>query len=173
MADASAAAAWLDAAPIDEARDALFRCCGSRRWVEAMLARHPFGSAEALAVAAAQAFCLLEREDYLDAFAQHPPIGGDLAALRARFTATHAWSSEEQSGVASADEATLAALREENELYLQRFGYVFLINATGKTAAQVLAALRRRIGNDPLAELAFAAVEQAEITELRLEKLGR
>jgi 2-oxo-4-hydroxy-4-carboxy-5-ureidoimidazoline decarboxylase len=165
--------AWLDAQPAAEARAALRRCCGSGRWVERMLARRPFGSAAAMRRAARDAWAGLDRADTLEAFAHHPAIGDDLAALRAKFAETAAWSNDEQAGVALADERTLVELQAANREYRERFGYVFLVCATGKTAAEMLAALRARLPNDPDDELAIAAAELAKITELRLEKLGR
>src|SRR5258708_3665141 len=163
--------AWLDSQPTDAARDALARCCGARRWVAGMLDRRPFGSAAALVAAARAAWSPLGREDYLEAFSHHPPIGGDLAALRARFAATLAWSSDEQSGVARADERTLLDLQAANRTYRKRFGYTFIVCASGKSAREMLEALEARLAHDPDVELSVAAAEQAKITELRLEKL--
>jgi 2-oxo-4-hydroxy-4-carboxy-5-ureidoimidazoline decarboxylase len=162
----------LDALPEAEARAQLARCCGAARWVEAMLARRPFGSRAALLEAAEQSFAALEDEDFLEAFAQHPRIGEDLAALRARFPASAAWASAEQAGVSGADDATLLALREANREYYERFGFIFIICASGKSAAQLLSALRARLPNSRSAELALAAREQTAITRLRLEKLA-
>ena len=84
----------------------------------------------------------------LEAFAHHPEIGSDIASLRERFASTAAWSSAEQAGVAGADDATLEALRDGNVRYREKFGYVFLVCATGKTAAEMLALLRARLAND-------------------------
>jgi allantoicase len=83
------------------------------------------------------------------------------------------WSAREQAGVAGADQATLAELAAGNREYEERFGHVFLIFASGRSAAEMLAALRERLGNDPAAELRVAAEEQRKITRLRLEKLFR
>jgi 2-oxo-4-hydroxy-4-carboxy-5-ureidoimidazoline decarboxylase len=165
--------AWLDVQADADARAALRRCCGSERWVEGMMARRPFGSAGALAGAAREVWTGLGRVDYLEAFSRHPAIGSSRGDLRARFAPTARWSEEEQAGAVSADEATLLELEVANREYRDRFGYVFLIYATGKTASQMLAALRGRLANEPDAELAIAATEQARITQLRLEKLGR
>ena len=165
------AAALLDALPEPAARAALERCCGSTRWVQGMLARRPFGSAIALGAAAAQIWSALEHDDFLEAFAEHPPIG-DSSALATRFAATATWSSGEQSGVNAADQATLEALAAGNHAYRERFGYTFIVCAAGKSAAQMLAALRARLENAPEAELFTAAAEQAKITLLRLGKLA-
>jgi 2-oxo-4-hydroxy-4-carboxy-5-ureidoimidazoline decarboxylase len=110
----------------------------------------------------------LGREDWLEAFARHPRIG-DKAALRAKLASS--WAAGEQAGARSAPEETLDALAEGNAAYERRFGHVFLICATGKSAEEMLAALRRRLESSPAAELQAAAGEQAKITELRLKKL--
>jgi len=151
----------------EAARDALARCCGSRRWVEAMLAARPFASSEALHALADRSWLGLERADFLEAFAQHPAIG-------ARPEALDAWSSEEQARASGAGDAYgTTQLRALNEAYAARFGYTFIVCATGKSAGEILAALRARLDNDATTELAVAAAEQARITHLRLEKLAR
>ncbi len=165
--------ARLNAAPAGEAAAALLRCCGSARWVERVLERRPFASVAELHAVAEEAWSGLDRADYLEAFAHHPALGADPARLRERFATRGdpSWSAQEQSGVARADEATLEALRAGNAAYESRFGFVFLVCATGKGAGEVLDLLEQRIGNDPSTELAIAAGEQAKITRLRLEKL--
>jgi 2-oxo-4-hydroxy-4-carboxy-5-ureidoimidazoline decarboxylase len=151
---------------------ALRRACGARRWVERMLHRRPFSSSEELYAAADEEWSASRREDYLEAFSHHPRIGEDMAALRRRFESTASLSSREQAGVAEAGEATLHALRDANARYFERFGFIFIICATGKTAAEMLAALASRLPNDPEAELVIAAREHAKITRLRLEGLA-
>jgi 2-oxo-4-hydroxy-4-carboxy-5-ureidoimidazoline decarboxylase len=151
---------------------ALRRACGAQRWVERMLTRRPFGSSEALYAAADAEWSACSRTDYLEAFAHHPRIGEDLSALRQRFPSTASLSSREQAGLVEADEATLSALRDANAAYRERFGFIFIICATGKSAAEMRAALEARMGNSPSDELAIAAGEQAKITRLRLEGLG-
>lgn len=163
---------FLNALSEDAAREALRACCGSKRWVEGMLAERPFASAEALFAAAEAVWGRLEREDFLEAFAHHPEIGADLDALRRKYGASLAYSEREQAGVAGADEATLLALRDANRAYRERFGYIFIVCATGKSARAMLELLQARLDNDPSRELAIAAAEQAKITRLRLEKLG-
>ncbi len=164
--------AWLARLPRAEARAALERCCACQRWVERMLTLGPFGSLSELLGSAEHAWSGLSRDDYLQAFAAHPQIGADLNELRQRFAMTAAWSSAEQAGVAGADDGTLLALAEANRRYRERFGYIFIICATGKSASALLAALLERLENEPERELAIAAGEQAKITRLRLEKLG-
>jgi 2-oxo-4-hydroxy-4-carboxy-5-ureidoimidazoline decarboxylase len=159
----------LDAASEEEARAMLTRCCGAARWVDAMLARRPFASRAALDEAAAAEWNRLSPADWLEAFRHHPPIGGDAGAAGA----TAEWSRAEQSGVRLADAVTLRALREANAAYQERFGFVFLVCATGKSAPEMLALLQARMGNASEVELRVASREQAKITALRLEKLAR
>jgi 2-oxo-4-hydroxy-4-carboxy-5-ureidoimidazoline decarboxylase len=154
------------------ARQALERCCAAHRWVTGMLRQRPFESAAALFTAAEQSFAELGRDDYLEAFAHHPQIGASLADLRARFPETSAWSSEEQASVTHADDRTLLALHAANADYLARFGHIFIVCASGKTAAEMLSLLEARLDNAPDVELRIAAAEQAKITRLRLEKLA-
>lgn len=160
----------LNRLPAAEAREAFARCCGASRWIEAMLAARPFADRAALAAAAERAFEPLARADWLEAFSHHPKIG-DVSALRAKFATTAAWAGAEQRGAAGAGEATLAALAAGNRTYEERFGYIFIVCATGKSAEEMLALLEARIGNDPAAEIAIAAGEQKKITRLRIDKL--
>jgi 2-oxo-4-hydroxy-4-carboxy-5-ureidoimidazoline decarboxylase len=154
----------------DEAIAGFRRCCGSARWAETMATLRPYASEAALRDAAERTWDDLPRADWLEAFAAHPRIG-DLDALRARFAATAAWSAREQEGVAGASEEVLRALAEGNRLYEEKFGFIFIVCATGKTAGAMLELLRRRLPNDPADEIANAAAEQAAITRLRLERI--
>jgi 2-oxo-4-hydroxy-4-carboxy-5-ureidoimidazoline decarboxylase len=166
-------AAWLDALPREVAAAELRRCCGASRWVEGMLARRPFRDLPNLLRAAAEVWATMRREDVLEAFSHHPRIGGDLDALRSRFAQKGdlLWSAREQAGIASSDDDTLRRLSEGNRAYEARFGHVFVVCATGKSARQMLEALESRLGNEPDIELEIAAAEQAAITALRLQKL--
>ncbi|HEX2731691.1 MAG TPA: 2-oxo-4-hydroxy-4-carboxy-5-ureidoimidazoline decarboxylase [Polyangiaceae bacterium] len=162
----------LNALSESQAREALFACCGSEQWVELMLAELPFASNEQLFAVADTAWRGLGSADYLQAFRHHPEIGMDAATLAKRFAKTAALSSAEQSSVAVADEQTLNELADLNRRYKARFGYIFIICATGKSARDMLAHLKRRMDNSPETELAIAAGEQAHITRLRMERLG-
>ena len=153
-----------------EAVAELLRCCGSRRWADRMAALRPFDSEEGLLEAADAVWKGLDDADRLEAFAAHPRIG-DLDALRAKFASTASWAAGEQAGVSDADEATLRALADGNRDYEARFGHIFIVCATGKTAGEMLALLRERLGNDPEAERAVASEEQAKIARIRLRKL--
>jgi 2-oxo-4-hydroxy-4-carboxy-5-ureidoimidazoline decarboxylase len=160
----------IDTLPAPEALAAFRRCCGSRRWAEAMAQGRPYGDEPTLLAAAERAFGPLSREDWLEAFAHHPRIG-DRDALAARFPATAGWSAAEQGGVSAAGADVLDALLEGNRAYEARFGHVFIVCATGKSAAEMLELLRERLSNAPEAELAIAGAEQRKITAIRLKKL--
>lgn len=157
----------IDRAAPEEARRLLARACGSSRWVERMLARRPFGSREALLSAARAEWDALNEHDWREAFTHHPKIG-DREALRQRFPATHALSAREQAGVDGAPDEVLDALAEGNRRYEERFGYIFIVCASGLSAAEMLSRLNARLGNDPRHEIRMAAGEQAKIMALRL-----
>jgi allantoicase len=156
--------AHLDAADEQQARNDLLRCCGSSAWAQQMTASRPFGSREQLLDRADEVWAGLSGDDHLEAFAAHPRIGERSAAR---------WSSQEQAGVDDAEQTTRAALDAGNRTYEERFGHVFLICATGKTAEEMLTALRQRLDNDPTTERTVAAEQQRQITRLRLDKLLR
>ena len=161
----------LDLAAADEARALLARCCGSSGWVARMLARRPFGSDVALFDAARVEWFALDRADWLEAFAHHPMIG-DRETLRNKFAATRALSTGEQAGVEDAPDAILDALTIGNRAYLERFGYIFIVCATGKSAQEMLALLEARLPNPPEVEIRIAAEEQAKISEIRLKGIA-
>jgi 2-oxo-4-hydroxy-4-carboxy-5-ureidoimidazoline decarboxylase len=160
----------LDEAGEADARRLLATCCGSGRWIDRMLARRPYGSRYKLLRAARDTWFGLDAEDWREAFSHHPKIG-DRDALRTRFAATRTLSEREQAGVSGATDAVLDALAAGNADYERRFGFIFIVCATGKNADEMLGLLRTRIDNDLAAELQIAAAEQAKITELRLEAL--
>jgi 2-oxo-4-hydroxy-4-carboxy-5-ureidoimidazoline decarboxylase len=157
----------IDRASPEEARRLLARACGSSRWVERMLGRRPFGSREALLSAARAEWDTLDERDWREAFTHHPKIG-DREALRERFPSTHALSAREQAGVDRALDAVLDALADGNRRYEERFGYIFIVCASGLSAGEMLAMLNARLENDPRHEIRIAAGEQAKITALRL-----
>ena len=160
----------LNAASDQDAREALARCCGASRWVAAMAARRPFRDEAALYAAADEVWAGLSPADWREAFAHHPRIG-DKEALRARFASTRQWAAGEQAGADAAPDDVLEALARGNREYEARFGHIFVVCATGKSAPEMLSLLRERLANEPEHETRVAAGEQAKITRLRLEKL--
>lgn len=160
----------LDALSPEDAKRELLRCCGSTRWAERMAAARPFGTEQRLFALAEETWRGLSSEDWLEAFSHHPRIG-DRQGLAGHSASTRAWAQGEQAGAAAAESSVLAALAEGNREYEARFGHVYLVCATGKSAEEMLALLRTRMGHAPEAELRVAAGEQEKITRLRLERL--
>jgi len=156
--------------PRQRALRALLDCCGSREWAQQMAARRPFAGEVDFFETAYKTWAALSREDWLEAFLHHPPIGETKAKAKQSAAASR-WSAKEQSTAQKADPEVLQALAAQNLAYADKFGYVFLICATGKTSEEILNALRQRLQNDPETELRVAAEEQRKITRLRLEKL--
>ena len=161
----------IDDASSDEARALLQACCGSTRWVDRMLALRPFVTTASLLAAARREWFSLTPEDWKEAFSHHPHIG-DREAPRARFPTTHHLSEHEQSGMRAASDQTIEALAQGNAAYERRFGYIFIVCASGKSASELLDLLTARMQNDPVSEVRIAAEEQAKITELRLKQLN-
>ena len=159
----------LNAAPADEAKQLLMRCCGSAKWAEGMVAARPFESPEQLFREADSQWERTGPDDWREAMTHHPRIGEQ--QLRAKFASTQGWSSQEQQGVQGASDQVLRELANGNHAYEERFGFIFLVCATGKSAAEMLELLRARLNNEPEIELRVAAGEQAKITRIRLQKL--
>ena len=154
----------------EEAKSELLKCCGSTRWAHEMTRARPFASAEELYEKADEICASLDEHDWLEAFRAHPKIGERKAATDQSQQA-QSWSAQEQAGVAQALSETRELLAELNHQYEARFGFIFIVCATGKSPEEMLAILQARIGNDRSRELVIAAEEQRKITRLRLEKL--
>ncbi len=148
----------------------LTKCCGSSAWVNKMLPFFPADDLVELLEDAEEQWFKCSEEDWKEAFAQHPKIG-DFESLQKKFESTSEWASGEQSGVNNASQQTLEALAEDNKKYEDKFGYIFIVCATGKSAEEMLGILNERFLNDPKDEIEIAADEQNTITKLRLEKL--
>lgn len=153
-----------------ELQEALLKCNGSSEWTRRMLSQRPFANADALFCSADETWMSLSRSDWMEGFAHHPRIG-DLESLKKKFSSTSNWSKSEQSSVNDASEQTLIELRDGNLRYEEKFGFIFIVCATGKSAAEMLQLLRERMHNDADTELRVALTEHAKITRLRLEKL--
>lgn len=162
----------LNQASPAEALAALTRCCGASRWAEVLTAGRPYPDDAALLAASEAAWPLLTDADWREAFGHHPKIG-DLESLKAKFADTGALAAQEQGQVAAAEASVLHALAEANRRYEETFGYIFIVCATGKSAAEMLAQLLSRLPNPPETELPIAAAEQKKITRLRLQTLLR
>ncbi len=150
-----------------EAIDAVLPCNGSRAWAAAMAQARPFAGPDSVLAAADGIWRALPVHDWYEAFASHPRIGERHA--RSATEQSLQWSAAEQSA-AQPDAADQAALVEGNRAYEAKFGRVFLVCATGKSAAEMLAILQRRLHNDAQTELLEAAEQQRRIMQLRLRK---
>jgi len=162
--------AWLNSLPAEEAANELLQCCGSKCWANQMVDARPFENLAQLLKQANEIWWSLHRDDWLEAFRSHPKIGEKKAAAPVS-DQSRQWSGQEQAGVSNAPQETVDALATLNQAYEQKFGYIFIICATGKTSEEMLSALRQRLDNAPADELPVAAAEQSKITELRLKKL--
>jgi 2-oxo-4-hydroxy-4-carboxy-5-ureidoimidazoline decarboxylase len=160
-------AAWNEA---DEttARDAMLACCGAKRWAEEMVALRPFSSVQELSESADRAWSTMQEADWMEAFACHPRIGERKAENVLGQSA--AWSKQEQSRTSAASESVLADLAEGNRRYEERFGFTYIVCATGKCAEEMLGILRRRLTATRDAELREAAEQQRQIMQIRLGK---
>ncbi|MBL7492470.1 allantoicase [Frankia sp. AgB1.9] len=173
----SLAVRWLDALSAGAAKEELLACCGSEDWADAVAARRPFGTLEELLAVAEQEWWKLPETAWLEAFTAHPRIGERPILSGAPTTSSRATIAgldaprREQAAMESASAEVRAAMSEGNETYEERFGYIFLIRAAGRSAEEILALLRERLGNEPARELRVAAGQQAEITAMRLHRL--
>jgi OHCU decarboxylase len=160
----------LNSEPPSQFEIEMLSCCGSEEWARRMALRRPFESTEQMADAAEEVWQGLTRNDWLEAFAAHPRIGQRNGARRQSERAA-TWSVREQAGTHIADAATRAQLARVNEEYEQKFGYTFIVFATGKSAGEMLRIALGRLSNDPETELGIAANEQGKIMRLRIQKL--
>jgi len=152
----------LNALDVEVAERELLRCCGSIAWATQMAAARPFSSVDQMLATADRVWNTASPSDWLQAFASHPKIGA---------TGASPWSAQEQSGTRGASDDVRERLARGNRDYEARFGYIFIVCATGQSADEMLAALERRLRNAPDVELGVAAGEQRQITRLRLLKL--
>lgn len=158
--------AWNEAAEAD-ALDAMLACCGARKWAQQMVALRPIESVIALSDSADRAWAAMGEEDWMEAFACHPRIGERKTQAAGR---SGAWSKQEQSSVAGAESAVLADLEDGNAQYESKFGFTYIVCATGKSADEMLAILRQRLKNERDVELREAAEQQRQIMQIRLGK---
>jgi OHCU decarboxylase len=145
-------------------------CCGSRKWAQLMAEARPFSDVATLLNQAEQKWQNLRTQDWLEAFDAHPKIGARQGVPQ-QSTESAQWSNAEQSGTRVATDWVLSELAEANRLYEEKFGYIFIVCATGKSAEEMLDLCRQRLNNSADTELRIAADEQRKITEIRLKKL--
>ena len=147
-----------------------FKCCGSTAWAHKLADSRPFKNTQQLLEVSDRIWSACSKQDGLEAFTHHPKIG-DLKSLEKKFTSTKEWAGKEQAGVDSATHKTLTELANGNHAYENKFGYIFIVCATGKTANEMLTMLNTRLQNNPEVEIKIALNEQNKITHIRLEKL--
>jgi len=160
----------LNKLPSEDAQAEFLKCCGSQRLARAMIEARPFENKDELLNEADRVWWSLDSADWLEAFRAHPKIGEKKAAT-AQSEEAQAWSEQEQSETQNAAAGTMAALAEGNREYEERFGFIFIVCATGKSSEEMLAILNYRLSNDRNTEIRAAAEEQRKITRLRLERL--
>ncbi|CAN5302422.1 2-oxo-4-hydroxy-4-carboxy-5-ureidoimidazoline decarboxylase [soil metagenome] len=160
----------LNQLALPQLKEALATCCGSTAWVNELAKIFPVESKESLFEQAETIWFACSESDWREAFRHHPKIG-DIHSLREKFAGTKAWAAGEQSGVSVASQQVLEDLSEGNRLYEEKFGYIFIVCATGKSADEMLDLLNARLLNSPETEILIAMQEQNKITKIRLEKL--
>jgi 2-oxo-4-hydroxy-4-carboxy-5-ureidoimidazoline decarboxylase len=147
-------------------------CCGSLGWAEGLTAKRPFAQAQELSEASDAVWAGLTEDDWREAFDSHPRIGQSHA--RAATAESLAWSAQEQRAAVTQegtpDEAAKLALAAANRQYEERFGRIFIVCASGKSSAEILAILQQRMNNTAAAEMLEAAEQQRQITQLRLRR---
>lgn len=162
--------ASFDHLPQNEKKKMLIECCSSSCWVDKMLPVFPVEDLVELLDSAEEKWFECSEEDWKEAFSQHPKIG-DLQSIKTKFAATAHLAAGEQSGVSESDADILQALADANKTYEEKFGYIFIVCASGKSAAEMLGILQSRLSHEPGREIRIAADEQNQITKLRLEKI--
>lgn len=160
----------LNELSINDAKNVLRQCCGAQRWINEMIKAGPFNSKEEAIQKSEKIWKSLNEEDWLDAFLHHPKIG-DVSSLNEKYSHSKMLAEKEQSGAENAPSEVLYELAKYNEDYEKKFGFIFIVCATGKSAGEMLTIIKDRINNDPETEIKIAMEEQNKITKLRLEKL--
>ncbi|GAA1947799.1 2-oxo-4-hydroxy-4-carboxy-5-ureidoimidazoline decarboxylase [Kitasatospora viridis] len=161
--DAPGALAALAAAEPAALEETLHEVCSSPRWAAEVAAARPWSDRTALLAANAAAMAALTTADLADAMAGHARIGKPKTG--------DATSEREQAGIRGVDQALLDELDSANAAYEAKFGHVFLICATGRTAGTMLDALRERYPNTPAAEAEIVRGELRKINDIRLNRL--
>ena len=160
----------LNKANRQDAFDSLYMCCGSTIWAQNLIDFRPYKDKEELLRLSDMIWTSCEGEEVLEAFSHHPKIG-DIKSLEKKFASTKEWAAGEQAGVSVAPPEILQEFVEANTAYETKFGYIFIVCATGKTAEEMLSLCKRRLQNDPETEFRVAKAEQNKITHIRLDKL--
>jgi 2-oxo-4-hydroxy-4-carboxy-5-ureidoimidazoline decarboxylase len=163
-----ALARWNESA-FDVAVAEILPCCGSMAWAREMAMRRPMQDDATLLAASDDIWRTLPASDWMEAFRSHPRIGESKLSRSSTSTST-AWAKQEQEKVATADDSVKSALTEGNRNYEEKFGHIFIVCATGKSASEMLEILNLRMRNDSETEFREAAEQQRQITQIRLKK---
>jgi OHCU decarboxylase len=147
----------------DEAQAMLAKCCGSSVWIAQLTALRPFSNKAMLFAAADEIWRGLSTDDWLEAFRAHPRIGDSAPK-------SGSWSAQEQAGMTTAGSDLRAAMASANRAYEERFGFIYIVCATGKTAPELLSILETRLGSAREHELQEAAEQQRRIMQMRLRR---
>ena len=158
-----------NAMTVEAASEAVLPCCGSHAWARALASRRPLSTLPELLAASDAAWWSLPEQDWQEAFDSHPRIGEQHAVKHAT-DASLLWSAGEQQTAGLSDADAKAKLAEANRVYEAKFGRIFIVCASGKTAQEMLTIVTRRMHNTPEAELHETAEQQREITHTRLRK---
>ncbi len=153
-----------------EAHELFMSCCTAKKWVDSMVSSRPYSNFEEMIMTSNQHFSKLEESDWLQAFDGHPKIG-DINSLKEKYKSTKKLASGEQSGMSEADEIVIQEMADLNNKYFENNGFIFIVCASGKSAAEMLEIIKSRMDNDRGVELKIASEEQMKITKIRLEKL--
>ncbi len=153
-----------------EAARLLAQCCSSQSWISRLVSARPFVSVSDLSTAADAVWAELAETDFLEAFEGHPKIG-DVNSLKQKYADSKQLAAGEQAAVDTASGEVVAALAAGNTDYENKFGFIFIVCASGKSASEMLGLLRARLPNTREQELLNAAEEQRRIFQLRLEKM--
>jgi 2-oxo-4-hydroxy-4-carboxy-5-ureidoimidazoline decarboxylase len=160
----------LNILPKEQLQQELFNCCGSQTWVNKMLPFFPADDMVELLYDAEDQWYECIEADWLEAFSHHPKIG-DVESLKEKYATTAHWASGEQIALNSASQQTIEAIAKGNAEYEKKFGFIFIVCATGKSAEEMLELLQQRLSNTKEEEIKIAMDEQNKITQIRLQKL--
>ncbi len=162
--------AELNKLELSEIEYHLKQCCNAKKWYTSLANEFPFRNKESLLETSDKIWEDCDESDWMQAFEAHPRIG-DVETLAKKFANTKEWAGNEQSGMDSANNKVIELLAEKNDAYFNKFGFIFIVFATGKSAQEMLDILEERLPNNRQDELKIAAQEQHKITTLRIEKL--
>lgn len=156
--------------PKEKIKELLFNCCSCTAWTDQLIQESPYKSVNELKGKSDNIWFSCDEESWMEAFSHHPKIG-DLSSLENKFAATKHLALAEQAGVGQTSEEVIKQLWDYNIRYEEKFGYIFIVCATGKSAEEMLILLQQRLKNDRSDELKIAIAEQNKITHIRINKL--